>query len=229
MTSESEAMSILQNPNASEADRQAAQEYFGAEPAAASDGGYKFTRVNGLEELEAEFRSATRDITEVVVHWSGHFINQDIGAEEIHSQHKTDGFSGIGYHYIIRKDGTIERGRPINKRGAHAKANGHNKYSIGIAFVGGYTVNSNSGLANPPYGKESLNDEQMKALKMFFNAFYKVWPGGQAWGHNDTDPQNKVDPGFPIPEFVRSNFGKENVSASGIDKPLSPEQIAGGS
>ena len=69
----------------------------------------------------------------------------------------------------------------------------------------------------------------MKALKMFFNAFYKVWPGGQAWGHNDTDPQNEPDPGFPVPEFVRSKFGKENVSASGTDAPLSPEQIAGGS
>ena len=197
--------------------------------APASDSAYKFTRVNGLEELEAEFRSATRDITEVVVHWTAHFINQDIGAEEIHGQHKTDGFKGIGYHYVIRKDGTIERGRPINKRGAHAKANGHNEFSIGVAFVGGYMVNSNIGLANPPYGKESINDEQMSALKMFFNAFYKVWPGGQAWGHNDTDPQNKPDPGFPVPEFVRSKFGKENVSASGTDAPLSPEQIAGGS
>ena len=226
VTSESEAMSILQNPNASEADRQAAREYFGAEPVSVSDGGYKFTRVNGAEELEAEFRSATRDITEVVVHWTAHFMNQDIGAEEIHSQHRQQGWDGCGYHYVIRKDGTIERGRPINKEGAHAKANGHNKYSIGIAFVGGYTVNSNSGLANPPYGRESLNDEQMKALKMFFNAFYKVWPGGQAWGHNDTDPQNKSDPGFPIPVFVRSKFGKINASPSGTTPPLTPEEIA---
>ena len=228
VTTEAQAFSILQNRLSTPAERAAAQAFFGA-AAPVSDSAYKFTRVNGLEELEAEFRSATRDITEVVVHWTAHFINQDIGAEEIHGQHKTDGFKGIGYHYVIRKDGTIERGRPINKEGAHAKANGHDKYSIGIAFVGGYTVNSNSGLANPPYGKESLNDEQMKALKMFFNAFYKVWPGGQAWGHNDTDPQNKPDPGFPVPEFVRSKFGKENVSASGTDAPLSPEQIAGGS
>ena len=228
VTTEAQAFSILQNRLSTPAERAAAQAFFGA-AAPVSDSAYKFTRVNGLEELEAEFRSATRDITEVVVHWTAHFINQDIGAEEIHGQHKKDGFKGIGYHYVIRKDGTIERGRPINKEGAHAKANGHDKYSIGIAFVGGYTVNSNSGLANPPYGKESLNDEQMKALKMFFNAFYKVWPGGQAWGHNDTDPQNEPDPGFPVPEFVRSKFGKENVSASGTDAPLSPEQIAGGS
>jgi len=228
VTTEAQAFSILQNRLSTPAERAAAQAFFGA-AAPVSDSAYKFTRVNGLEELEAEFRSATRDITEVVVHWSAHFLNQDIGAEEIHGQQKNDGFKGIGYHYVIRKDGTIERGRPINKEGAHAKANGHDKYSIGIAFVGGYTVNSNSGLANPPYGKESLNDEQMKALKMFFNAFYKVWPGGQAWGHNDTDPQNEPDPGFPVPEFVRSKFGKENVSASGTDAPLSPEQIAGGS
>ena len=228
VTTEAQANSILQNPNATPAETQSAREYYGA-PAPASDGVYKFTRVNGLEELEAEFRSATRDITEVVVHWTAHFINQDIGAEEIHGQHKQQGWNGIGYHYVIRKDGTIERGRPINKQGAHAKANGHNEYSIGIGFVGGYTVNSNSGLANPPYGSESLNDDQYKALKMFFNAFYKVWPGGQAWGHNDTDPTQKSDPGFSVPEFVRSKFGKENVSASGTDAPLSPEQIAGGS
>ena len=229
VTSESEAMSILQNPLASEADKQSAREYFGAEPAPASDGGYKFTRVGGVEELESEFRSATRDITEVVVHWTAHFMNQDIGAEEIHGQHKQQGWDGCGYHYIIRKDGTIERGRPINKQGAHAKANGHNEYSIGIAFVGGYTVNSNSGLANPPYGSESLNDEQMKSLKMFLNAFYKVWPGGQVWGHSDTDPTQKVDPGFSVTDFIRSRFGKENLSASGTVAPLSPEQIAGGS
>ena len=198
------------------------------DPDLVESGEYKFTRVNGLEELEAEFRSATRDITEVVVHWTGHFINQDIGAEEIHSQHKIDGFDGIGYHYIIRKDGTIERGRPINKEGAHAKANGHNTYSIGIAFVGGYTVNSNYASPSPPFGVESFNDEQKKALKMFFNAFYKVWPGGQAWGHRDTDP-NKSDPGFSVPIFVRENFGKQNVLVSGLGKPLSPEQIAGGS
>lgn len=187
---------------------------------------YKFTVIGGVEELEAEFRSATRDVTEVVVHWSAHFLNQDIGAEEIHGQHKADGFSGIGYHYIIRNDGTIERGRPINKEGAHAKANGHDKYSIGVAFVGGYTVNSNSALANPPFGVESLNPVQIKTLRHFMSTFYKVWPGGQAWGHNDTDPQNKPDPGFSVPQFVKYNFGKENVSLSGTTPPLTPEEIA---
>tara|TARA_B000000609_G_scaffold154464_1_gene144159 strand:- start:2766 stop:4424 length:1659 start_codon:yes stop_codon:yes gene_type:complete len=186
---------------------------------------YKFTRVGGVEELEAEFRSATRDITEVVVHWTAHFLNQDIGAEEIHGQHKQQGWNGCGYHYVIRKDGTIERGRPINQQGAHAKTNGHNKYSIGVAFVAGYTVNSNSGLANPPYGPESITPEQKKSLKMFFNAFYKVWPGGQAWGHNDTDPTQKPDPGFSIPTYIYNEFGKVNVSASGTNPPLSPEQI----
>jgi len=188
--------------------------------------GYKFTRVGGPEELEAEFRSATRDITEVVVHWTAHFLNQDIGAEEIHSQHKQQGWNGCGYHYVIRKDGSIERGRPINQQGAHAKTNGHNKYSIGVAFVGGYTVNSNSGLANPPFGEESITAEQRKALRMFFNAFFKVWPGGQGWGHNDTDPEQKPDPGFSIPTYIFNEFGKVNVSLSGTSPPLSPEQIA---
>ena len=187
---------------------------------------YKFTVVGGIEELEADFRSATRDITEVVVHWTGHYIDQDIGAEEVHATHRGAGYGGIGYHYVIRNDGTIERGRPIQQVGQHAQANGHNTYSIGVALVGGYTVPSNVGLANPPMGSESINELQRQSLKKIFNAFYKVWPGGQAWGHNDTDPENKADPGFSIPDFVRSNFGKYNISASGKDAPLSPEEIA---
>tara|TARA_B100001094_G_scaffold323263_1_gene373812 strand:+ start:10 stop:1545 length:1536 start_codon:yes stop_codon:yes gene_type:complete len=186
---------------------------------------YKFTVVGGTEELEAEFRSATRDITEVVLHWTGHFLDQDIGSEEIHAMHLAAGYSGIGYHYVIRNDGTIERGRPIQQEGAHAATNGHNKYSIGVAFVGGYTTNSNSGLANPPYGPASINADQRETLKSFMTNFYKVWPGGQAWSHRETDPQNKPDPGFDLSDYVKNHFGKENVSASGTNQPLSPEEI----
>ena len=196
------------------------------DPDNSTSNGYKFTVVGGIEELEADFRSATRDITEVVVHWTGHYIDQDIGAEEIHATHRTAGYTGIGYHYVVRNDGTIERGRPIQQEGRHAFTNGHNTYSIGVALVGGYTVPSNVGLANPPMGPESINESQRKSLKMIFNAFYKVWPGGQAWGHNDTDPENKADPGFSIPDFVRSNFGKYNISPFGTNAPLSPELIA---
>ena len=187
---------------------------------------YKFSRVGGAEQLEADYRSATREITEAVIHWSATFLDQDIGAEEIHGWHRESGYSGIGYHYVIRRDGTIEKGRPIQYEGYHALANGHNKYSIGICLVGGYTVPSVLGLNDPPTGKESFTNAQMDTLSTMLSTFYRVWPGGQVWGHNDTDPGNKQDPGFDVQRLIKNYYQKSNVSSSGTIPPLSSRAIA---
>ena len=50
---------------------------------------------------------------------------------------------------------------------------------------------------------------------MFVESFYTVWPGGQAWGHNDTTDQGKIDPGFDVQEYVFNKFGKKNVYTDG--------------
>ena len=185
---------------------------------------YQFTTVAGTEELEADFVSATRDITEVVVHWTGTYIDQDIGAEDVHSWHQARGWSGCGYHYVIRRDGTIERGRPINYTGAHAKANGHNNQSIGVSFVGGYTVPSTGNGSNSPTGSSSFTAAQNVAFNRFMATFYKAFPGGQAFGHMDTDPSQKIDPGFSVANYVFTNFGKKNVS-SATSQPLTVAEL----
>ena len=187
---------------------------------------YEFTEVSSMEELIAEFRSMTRDVTEFVTHWTANFNNQGwIGAKEVHELmiNRTDtNFNGIGYHYIIKRNGVIERGRPINVVGAHAL--GHNKYSIGIAFVAGYNCNSGTTNPNRHLSPESITQSQFNAFDRWVQAFYSVWPGGQAFGHNDTDPTRKSDPGFDVSEYVRVKFGKENVIAAN-QGPLSPAQL----
>ena len=182
---------------------------------------YNFTVVGGIEELEADLTSATRDITEVVVHWTATYIDQDIGVEEIHKWHQENGWSGIGYHYVIRRDGSIWRGRPVNYIGAHAKANGHNDRSIGLAFVGGYSVPyTGVGPNNSTQtGPESFTAAQNTSFKNFMKTFYDVFPGGQAFGHMDTDPLNKIDPGFSVEDYVLTNFNKRNLS-TGTEPPL---------
>ena len=77
---------------------------------------------------------ARRRITSrIVVH---HTAGADHSAAEIHRMHLNRGFSGIGYHYIVRTNGSIERGRPEELRGAHAgKANAD---SIGIGLTGNF-------------------------------------------------------------------------------------------
>ena len=60
----------------------------------------------------------------------------DIGVKEIRKWHVDENkWSDIGYHDVIRRNGAIETGRPLEKPGAHAK--GHNQNAIGICLVGG--------------------------------------------------------------------------------------------
>jgi N-acetylmuramoyl-L-alanine amidase len=59
----------------------------------------------------------------------------NIGVDEIREWHLARGWSDIGYHFVIRRDGTVETGRQIDQIGAHAR--GHNEGSIGICLVGG--------------------------------------------------------------------------------------------
>lgn len=73
----------------------------------------------------------------VVIHHIGN-TNRDVSAAEVHQWHLANGWAGIGYHYLIRKNGTIERGRPLEMVGAHCY--GHNQNSIGINIVGDFEV-----------------------------------------------------------------------------------------
>lgn len=184
------------------------------EQTAVNSGTYTFDIVGSKEELIAEFRETTRDITEFVTHWTATFSNQNITAREIHSWHLDGGYSGCGYHYVIQRDGKLQRGRPVNIRGAHAKENGHNKYSIGVAFVGGFNCPSNTPNPDKFLSSDSFTSEQWNTYSMFVESFYTVWPGGQAWGHSDTD-QGKIDPGFDVQQYVYNKFNKENIYADG--------------
>jgi N-acetylmuramoyl-L-alanine amidase len=77
-----------------------------------------------------------RSITDlIVIHHVGD-IDRDVSAAEIHRWHLENGWAGIGYHFVVRKGGTIERGRPRDTVGAHAQ--GFNSRSIGINIVGDF-------------------------------------------------------------------------------------------
>jgi N-acetylmuramoyl-L-alanine amidase len=75
-----------------------------------------------------------REINKIIVHCTASPDYMDIGASTIDKWHKGRGWSGIGYHYVIRRNGEIEKGRPDARIGAHAR--GANRDSIGICWVG---------------------------------------------------------------------------------------------
>ena len=79
----------------------------------------------------------TRRVTDqIVIHHTGNAVDDDLSAAEIDASHKGQGWTCIGYHYVIRKDGTVEQGRPHWTIGAHAY--GHNSHTIGIHVCGNF-------------------------------------------------------------------------------------------
>ena len=95
-----------------------------------------------------------RDVTNfIVIHHTGGAAGDDFSAEEIHQMHLNNGWAGCGYHYIIRKDGTIEIGRPEWAIGSHAY--GFNAQSIGIHICGNFE-----------FDEEYPTSEQIESVSM---------------------------------------------------------------
>lgn len=175
---------------------------------ASTPSNHKFSYVSSMEELEVDLKSVTREITEVVVHWTEHFNNQDVDAGDIQSiMSRAD--DSIPYHYIIRKDGSLQRGRPTSYAGGSLN-NGHEEYSIQIAFVGG--INAPTETANPKrfLSAESLTSKQIATFQQFCIASYIARPGIQILGHNDID-RTQRDPGFDVISEMERLFGKKSV------------------
>lgn len=109
-----------------------------------------------------------REIKKIIVHCSATDETQDFGVDEIRRWHTDpkpagNGWSDVGYHYVINRRGDIQQGRPIDKMGAHAY--GHNDDSIGVCLVGGInskTKNPDSNFTMSQY--QSLVDLRDKLI-----------------------------------------------------------------
>ena len=82
---------------------------------------------------------STRKKTDmIVIHHTGNPTDDDLNAKALNTSHKAQGWTCIGYHYVIRKDGSIEQGRPHWTVGAHAY--GENNHTIGIHVCGNFNL-----------------------------------------------------------------------------------------
>lgn len=187
-----------------------------------------FPYISSIEELRAELRNVSREVTEFVTHWTETPTNKNIGSEEINKIHLDLGYEGIGYHYVIRRDGSLQRGRPVNIEGQHAQVNGHNARSIGIVFVGGINVPSGTPNIQDFVSVQSLTRSQLNTFDHFCRAFYATLPGGQGLGHNDLD-HDQSDPGFDVRSYVKANFDKDSLFLTpNTTGPLTIDEVTTG-
>ena len=130
-----------------------------------------------------------RKIKKIIVHCAATPPSMDIGVEVIRKWHVEDRkWSDIGYHYVIRLDGSIELGRPVSRQGAHTR--GYNKESIGICYVGG--VNEKGA------AEDTRTDAQKKSLRILLEFLKLTFPDSVIHGHRDF--ANKACPSFDATE-----------------------------
>lgn len=125
-----------------------------------------------------------RVIKKIVVHCSATTAYMDIGRKEIDRWHRQRGFLCIGYHYVIRRDGTVEEGRPEEQAGAHVE--GHNKDSIGVCIVGGVAADGKS-------GEQNFTDAQYVSLHAVLRGLRGRYKNADILGHRDLSPDRNGD------------------------------------
>lgn len=134
----------------------------------------------------------------IVIHCSATRPNMDVGAKEIDSWHRANGWNGIGYHYVIRRNGKIEKGRQENLVGSHVA--GHNSNSVGVCLVGGIAA---TGKGWPP--ENNFTDAQWDSLRDLLNELTARYPSATILGHRDFPRVNKACPSFDARAWARQN------------------------
>jgi N-acetyl-anhydromuramyl-L-alanine amidase AmpD len=124
-----------------------------------------------------------REIDEIVIHCADTPKHMDIGAEKIRTWHvHGNGWSDIGYHWVIPRGGGCEKGRDESEPGAHVR--GHNSNSIGICLVGGK-------------GGFNFTRQQMATLEAKIIDLTTKYPDARVVGHRDLD-SGKECPTFDV-------------------------------
>lgn len=135
---------------------------------------------------------ANRHIDRVFIHSSATKAKMDIGRKEIDRWHRERGWSGIGYHLVIRRDGSTEIGRDVDTAGAHAR--GHNTGSIGVVMVGG--------LSDDGGPEANFTGAQFKTLRRVVDEMIATYPGVTVMGHRNVAPT--ACPSFDVLRWLKT-------------------------
>lgn len=145
-------------------------------------------------------KDAVRFLT---VHCSATPPDADIGADEIRRWHKAQGWEDIGYHFIIRRDGTVQAGRTLDSQGAHVS--GHNHEAVGICLVGGVRRDPDADGKDDADGPRwDLNPDanftlaQYASLESLLRLMLRRFSGATVLGHRDFSGVIKSCPSFDV-------------------------------
>ena len=120
-----------------------------------------------------------RSITLIIIHCSAVRPDQQSSVAQIDSWHRERGFKlGIGYHYVVRRDGQVEPGRPEFLVGAHCL--NHNSHSIGVCYEGGLNIRGQPA--------DTRTEAQKQAMRQLLEELHRRYPRALIVGHHDLNP-----------------------------------------
>ena len=146
-----------------------------------------------LEQLfGGTLKKSARTINEIILHCSATPEGKDYSVDTIRKWHLQRGFSNIGYHYVIYRDGSIHSGRDVNISGAHCT--NHNSKSIGVCYIGGLDFTGKN-------AKDTRTEEQKKSLVNLVKQLMSIYKLSTSNVHCHNEYANKACPSFKINDF----------------------------
>jgi N-acetyl-anhydromuramyl-L-alanine amidase AmpD len=135
--------------------------------------------------LGTTLKRSKRRIDDIVIHCTATPEGRAVSVDQLRQDHRAQGWSDIGYHYVIYRDGTVHQGRDVDVSGAHVK--GYNAHSIGVVYVGG--LENKPGV---PYEKLKPKDTRTEAQKASLLSLLmdlrRLYPKAKIQGHRDFSP-----------------------------------------
>lgn len=135
--------------------------------------------------IPSRLKKSKRMINEIIVHCSATPEGKDFTVSDIRRWHKQQGWSDIGYHYVVYRNGHVEPGRDVDLGGAHCT--GHNTHSIGVCYIGGCAKDGKT-------PKDTRTLAQKAALLSLLKDLRELYPNAKIHGHRDF--ANKACPSF---------------------------------
>lgn len=136
-----------------------------------------------------------RKINLIVVHCTATPEGREVTVADIDKMHRARGWRMIGYHYVVYLDGSVHVGRPVAQIGAHVY--GHNRYSIGVAYVGGVAKDGKT-------PKDTRTAAQKQALVNLLRKLKMQYPGSRICGHRDLSTDLNKDGKIEPREWVKA-------------------------
>lgn len=133
----------------------------------------------------------------IAIHCSATSEKQNFGAADIDKWHRSKGWACIGYHYVIKRDGTLEVGRKESQVGAHVAD--WNAVSLGICLIGGIDAD------DPNKAEDNYTDAQWVTLKTLLKDLKVRYPKAKIQGHRDFPNVAKACPCFDVATWLKAN------------------------